>query len=235
MWVVLVVGAITLMWMAWAVIRILGSRADESGELRLATDVESGLVGGTVPEGAHVFDAWSYRVGARYAGRVRIAVYPDTIAVAGPSVPRAVYAIWVVLQALLLGLAVPALLGAAIGLNLGWFLIGMGLFVASFLISMGGAGLWPGLGELFVDETGHFMALEFPRSAVCEIDLGRGWSKGGFGAVLFPYVSGINQMAEGHAVSFFAPDERGHEVRFALHLNDAEKARQLHALLNGWG
>lgn len=62
--------------------------------------------------------------------------------------------------------------------------------VANFAVSMGGVGLWPGLGELF-EEEGCFMAVEFPRSAIGEVDIGKGWSKGGFETVLFPYRAGF--------------------------------------------
>lgn len=51
--------------------------------------------------------------------------------------------------------------------------------------------------------------------------------------MLFPYKSGINKMSEGLAVSFFAPDEHGHEVRFALSLYTTGKARHLTEVLGG--
>jgi hypothetical protein len=231
--VVTLASAASTVWMGTAVVRLLYRRAQESGVTRVASDVESGLVGGVVPDGARVFDAWSYRVGARFAGRVRIAVYSGRVAVAGPRVPRVVYAAWLWAQALLLALVAPALLAAALATSLGWLLFALSLLVVSFAVSMGGAGLWPGLGELFVDPTGHFTALEFLASAVREVDIGRGWSKGGLEVVLFPYKAGVDRMAEGHAVSFFAPDESGREVRFALHLSAVEQAQELARLLEG--
>jgi hypothetical protein len=66
---------------------------------------------------------------------------------------------------------------------------------------------------------------------VCEVDIGRGWSKGGFDVVLFPYKVGIDKMAEGLAVSFFAPDEYGRQARFAMDMNSNEFARELSQLL----
>ena len=48
-----------------------------------------------------------------------------------------------------------------------------------------------------------------------------------------PYKAGIDKMSEGLAVSFFAPDEHGHEVRFALAAYTTEKARELAEMLRG--
>jgi hypothetical protein len=86
------------------------------------------------------------------------------------------------------------------------------------------------LGELFV-EKGRFMAVEFPIDSVREVDIGRGWAKGGFEVVLFPYKAGIDKMSAGIAVSFFAPDEHGHEVRFAFAMYTAERAREFADML----
>ena len=77
----------------------------------------------------------------------------------------------------------------------------------------------------------HAFALEFPRNAIREVDIGKGWSKGGFEVILFPYLAGINKMAEDRTVSFFAPDETGHEVRFAVDMYAESKANELAGLL----
>lgn len=225
------VALVSVGWMGLAIVRLLTRRASCTAVLRQATDVESALVGGTVPDGARIFDGWSYRVGARFAGRVRVAVYSDRIAVAGPRVPRWVYATWIWVQGLALSLAIPAAVAAIIMMDWRWLLVGLGLFVGSFAVSMGGAGLWPGLGELFVDGLGHFKAMEFPRTSVLDVDIGEGWSKGGLGVVLFPYKAGVDKMSAGRAVSFFAPDEFGHEVRFAVDVFTKDRACELRDLL----
>jgi hypothetical protein len=64
-----------------------------------------------------------------------------------------------------------------------------------------------------------------------EVDIGRGWAKGGLEIVLFPYVAGVDKMAKGRAVSFFAPDEGGHEVRVAVDMYSEPKATELADLL----
>jgi hypothetical protein len=225
------VAAASLGSMTAALVRLFSRRAADRATLRKSTAVESGFVSGTVPEGARVFDGWSYRVGARFAGRVRIAVYEDRVAVAGPRVPRRLYEAWMWVQGLLLALVPPALAGAAVALDWRWLVGGVGSFVSSFGISIGGAGLWPGLGEIITDEEGYFKALEFPRTSIREVDIGEGWAKGGLEVVLLPYKAGVDQMAKGKAVSFFAPDEFGREVRFAFDMNTEEYARELAALL----
>jgi hypothetical protein len=88
------------------------------------------------------------------------------------------------------------------------------------------AGLWPGLGELAV-ESGRFRVLEVPIATIRAVDVGPGWSKGGLEVVLFPYRAAIDAMAALRAASFFAPDERGREVRFALHVTSDAAARDL--------
>jgi hypothetical protein len=228
--VVAIVALVSVAWMSSALVRLFSRRASSAATVRPGTAVESGLVGGTVPEGAHVFDGWAYRVGARFAGRVRIAVYEDRVAVAGPRVPRTLYQVWMWVQGLLLALVLPALAGAIVDLDWRWLVAAIALFLVSYGISFGGAGLWPGLGEILA-EKGVFKALEFPRAAVREVDVGKGWAKGGLEVVLFPYKAGVDKMAKDLAVSFFAPDEHGREVRFAMDMYAPERARELAEML----
>jgi hypothetical protein len=228
--VCVVVAVIAVGSMSFAVARSFTRRASARATLRKATRVESALFGGTVPEEAHVFDGWAYRMGARFAGRVRVVVYEDRVAVSGPRVPRSLFEAWFWVQSLLLALVFPLLVAAIVALEWRWLIVAVVTFLLSFGISFGGAGLWPGLGEV-LHEKGFFKALEFARSSVREVDVGQGWSKGGFGFPLFPYKRAIDRMAEGLAVSFFAPDEDGREVRFAIDLYLPEVACELADLL----
>jgi hypothetical protein len=230
---VAVVGVISIGWMSFAIVRLFTRPASAKATVREATAVESGLTGATIPEGARVFDAWSYRVGARFAGRIRIAVYDERVAVAGPRVPRMLYQMWIWIQGLLLALVLPGIVTGAVTLDWRWIVAAVAVLVVSFCVSMGGAGLWPGLGELFVTKEGHFFALEFPRASVNQVDIGKGWSKGGLEVVLFPYKAGIDKMAGQRAVSFFAPDEHGREVRFAMELHTETNVRELAGMLGG--
>jgi hypothetical protein len=230
-WIIIdIVAVVAVVGMSVSLVRMFSRRAAGRAIVRRGTAVESGLVEGVVPEGARVFDGWAYRVGARFAGRVRIAVYEDLVTVSGPRVPRRLYEAWMWAQGLLLAFAAPALAAAVVALDWRWLAIAIALFVLSFGISFAGAGLWPGLGEVLSQE-GYFKALEFPRAAVREVDVGKGWAKGGLEVVLLPYRPGIDQMSEGLAVSFFAPDEYGHEVRFAVSMYTPQCAAELAALL----
>ena len=230
--VIAIAAVVSLGWMSFAVVGLFSRSASGRALVRDGTAVESALVGGAVPAGARVFDGWSYRVGARFAGRVRVAVYPEQVAVAGPRVPRRLYELWVWAQGLLLALVIPVVAAAVVTLDWRWLLAAAATLVVSFAVSMGGAGLWPGLGELTATPVGGFFkALEFPRASVCQVDIGKGWNKGGLEVVLLPYTVGIDSMAAGRAVSFFAPDEGGHEVRFAIHMHSDEDALDLADLL----
>ena len=230
--VIATVAVASVGWMSLALVRLFSRRASGTAMVRKATAIESGLVSGTIPDGARVYDGWSYRVGARFAGRVRIAVYHDNVAVAGPRVPRRLYEIWMWVQGLLLALVPPAVVAGVVALDWRWIVAAILIFIVSFGISFAGAGLWPGLGEV-LHQQGYFKALEFPRASVREVDIGKGWSKGGLEVVLFPYRAGVDKLAEGLAVSFFAPDEAGREVRFAVDMYTQEHARELSGLLAG--
>jgi hypothetical protein len=230
--VVATVAVVSIGWMSFAIVHLFSRRASDKAIVREGNAVESALVGGTVHQGSRVFDGWAYRVGARFAGRVRIAVYDDRVAMAGPRVPRRLYQLWIWTQGLMLALVPAAATGAVVTLDWRWLVAAVAIFILSFGVSFGGAGLWPGLGELTNGaENGYFKALEFPRASVREVDIGKGWSKGGLEVVLFPYKAGVDKMAAGRAVSFFAPDEQGHEVRFAIDVYNQEAARALSAML----
>ncbi len=229
--VVALVAAVSVGRMVAAIVHLFSQRAVCRATTRQATTAESALVGGGVPEGTRMFDGWSYRVGARFAGRVRVAVSEAHVTVAGPRVPRRLYESWIWTQGLALALVPPAVVAAAIVLDWRRLLVAFGFFLFSYVVSTAGAGLWPGLGELSAVDTGHFTALEFPRSAVHEIDIGKGWSKGGLEIVLFPYRAAIDKMAGKRALSFFAPDEYGRDVRFAIHMTSDADVTELSELL----
>lgn len=229
--VIALVAAASFAWFGAAVFRLFSRRAGALARLREGSALESGLVGAVVPEGQRAFDAWSYRVGARFAGRVRVVVGPETVSIAGPRVPRGLYRAWIVVQALLLAAVAPLAVGALVVWSAVLVWLAVAAFVLSWLVSSLGAGLWPGLGEFESLETGRFRALEVPRTSVREVDVGPGWSKGGLDVVLLPYMRALNVMLGARPVSFFAPDEDGLEVRFALHMTSDEDAQVLAGLL----
>lgn len=207
--IVAVVGIASLSVMARAIWGLFTRPAGTRAVVRQGTAFESGLVGGVVPAGVRVFDGWAYRLGARFAGRVRITIYPDRVSVAGPRVPRGLYEAWIWTQGVLLALVLPALVAAVIMLNWRWLLLSITLFIVSFGVSAGGAGLWPGLGELeAVGAGGLFKALKFLRASAREVDVGKGWAKGGLGVVLFPYAQQAHQRI--HGSRLYVIPECGH-------------------------
>ena len=233
-WQWLVVGAVALACvgaMAWSVVRMLGRHAPGGpATLREATAFESARVGAEAPAGTIAFDAFAYRVPARLAGRVRIVVDDGRASVAGPRVPAGLYRVWIWLQAVLLALVPAAVVGAVLRWDAGWLLLALGVFVASWAISVLGAGLWPGLGEVAFIARGRFQAVEFAVTDVRSVKVGEGWADGGIGVVLLPYKRAIDALAARRAVSFFAPDDAGRDVRYALHMTSEADAAALAAL-----
>ena len=199
--------------------------------LREASAFESARVGAEAPDGAVAFDAFAYRVPALLAGRVRVVVDEGRVSVAGPRVPAGLYQVWIGLQAVLLALVPAVLVGAVLRLDARWLLLGLGVFVVAWAIAIVGAGLWPGLGEVAYIDRGRFQAVEFGLGDVRAVKVGAGWADGGIDVVLLPYKRVIDALAAGRAVSFFAPDDAGRDVRYALHMTSEADATALAALL----
>jgi len=219
--------------MAFSIGRMFSRRSTETGVSREATEFESALAQGLFPYGAVAFDGFSYRVPGRFAGKVRVVIADGRVSVAGPRVGRALYVAWIWAQGLLLALVLPTLVLALFTFDWRAFVAAFGLWLVSWSISCLGAGLWPGLGEFAFMGNGRHTAAEFPLSSVRAVKIGRGWSDGGIDVVLLPYKAIIDQMAAGHAVSWDAPDGGGREVRYAVHVADADAASALAGMLRG--
>ncbi len=229
LWQWLVVAAVALApvgVMSTAILRMFPTGDANGGTTRPATPLESGFYGVTAQPGASVFDVWSYRVQARYAGRARIVIADDgTVSVAGPRVGAAAYRAWIWLQTLLLALVPAALVGAAVRLDWRWLLLGIGLLLLSTGVMGIGAGIWPGAGEVKLVAEGAFEATEFPASAIKDLGIGK-WATDGMQVALFHYKPMIDQLAKENAVTFTAPDGSGHRVRYALHCYDEGATRR---------
>jgi len=186
-----------------------------------------------VTEQDSTFEAYSYRVSARFGSRVEIAAGDDTVTITGPRLSHTVYRLWIGVQAVLLTLVFLALLAALIfwdwrGLLAAFLLLLMHLAASGF-----GAGcLWE-LANLtsFIEGT-RGEAVAFPLDSVKRIEVGSGWARKGMWLLILPYVAGINSLAKGFCVSFEAPDgETGREVVYALHMHSREDAQALAGLL----
>lgn len=229
-WQLVIVAAVTLAcvgYMAFTIARMLGRPAEGEATVRHSTPLETGLVGAVPDDGERAYDGFSYRVTARYAGRVRVVVRDDTITIAGPRAPRGLYSLWIWLQGLTLALVPPALVLAIVKLDWRALLLSLGVLVLSSMFMAIGAGVWPGMGEtVFVGE-GRFDATEMELSSVRNVTLGTGWARDGMQLVIAPYVPGINKLAEGYAVSWNAPDGEGRDASYAVHLLTKEDAAEL--------
>ena len=236
-WQWIVVGVAVLVcvgYMSITIARMFGRRADgPPATLREASAFESARVGAEPPEGARAFDGFSYRVPGRMAGRSRIVVKGDTVALAGPRVPFGLYAFWIWLQGILLALVPAALVAAAVRLDWKWLVAALVIFIAGQAVSALGAGIWPGFGETEYIEGGRFKAVEFRVEQVHDVKIGAGWADGGIDVVTMPVVKGIDKLAEDRAVSFFAPDDAGRDVRYAFHFASDQDADEFAGLLGG--
>ena len=229
---VLVVAVLSVGYMSVTIARMLYRSAEGTATVRHSTPLETGLVGAAPAEGERVFDGFSYRMTARYAGRVRVVVGEDGVTVAGPRAPRGLYVVWIWLQGLSLALVPPALALAAVKLDWRALLLALGIMLASTLVMAIGAGVWPGMGEtVFVGE-GRFDATEIPLDSVRNATLGTDWARDGMRLVIAPYAGGIDGLAKGRAVCFNAPDGEGHDASWAIHMLSDEEATELHELLS---
>jgi hypothetical protein len=233
-WVVVgITASVCLGVMTASISRMFPRGGPADGVTRASTALESGLWGASAHPGQTVFDGWSYRVQARYAGRVRVVV-DDRVSVAGPRVGAFAYRGWIWLQGVTLALVPVALVWAVVGLDWRMLLAGFGLFVLSTGIMGLGAGIWPGAGELALVANGSFEATEFRASAITDAGIGK-WATDGMQTVILLYKPMIDQLAKDVTVTFRAPDGSGHLVRYAIQMYSAEDARRLLGLLKARG
>lgn len=228
---VAVVAAGCVVPMAATIVRMFSRRGAAAGVSRKGTPAESGEYAATFPEGVRAFDAWAYRLTARFAGRVRVVVSPESVVVCGPRIGPGLYVAWIWTQGLLLAVVPAGLVWAALAWDWRVFASTLGVALLSWMVSMGGAGLWPGAGELAGVDDGLYPALESPRSAVRDVTVGRGWSHGGMALVLLPYVKAVDAMAAERAVSFDIPEEAGRIVRCSVHCPSDDAAAALSGML----
>ena len=179
------------------------------------------------------FEAYSYRVSARFGGRVRIAAADDTATITGPRLSLTAYRLWIGVQAVLLILVFLALLAALIFWDWRGLLAAFLLLLVHLAASGFGAGcLWEFANLTAFIEGTRGETVAFPLGTVKRIKIGSGWARKGMWLLILPYVAGINSLAEGFCVSFEAPDgETGREVVYALHMHSREDAQALAALL----
>lgn len=181
------------------------------------------------------FEGYSYRTSSRFGSRVKVSVDSATVSVTGPRVGILVYRLWIAVQVVLFWLIVPALLAAVVLWDWRVLLLALALAVAHWAVGGACAGcLWE-MANLVAFMSGtKGKTTTFPVSAVKDVKIGRGWARKGLWLVIPPYVAGINKMAEGHCVSFEAPDgDTGRDAVYAFHMRTKEDAWALAKLLEG--
>jgi hypothetical protein len=183
-------------------------------------------------EPATTFQGFAYRTSSRFGDCVRLSLAGEMVTVTGPRIGAATYRLWIVTQAVLLALVLPALV---IGLALwDWrfLVLAPALVIVHWAVGgLGAAVLWSAANGTACT-TGRFPSVSFPLSAVKRVKIGRGWARKGLWLVIPYFVPLVNRMAEGHAVSFEAPGggDSG-DVVYCLHLPLQEEARALAAAL----
>ena len=65
-----------------------------------------------MPERKTTFEGYSYQTSSRFGSRVRVSLEGGMVSVTGPRIGVLLYRLWIVIQAILLWLTVPALLAA---------------------------------------------------------------------------------------------------------------------------
>jgi hypothetical protein len=186
-----------------------------------------------VTERYPTFEAYSYRVSARFGSRVRISVTGATVTITGPRLGLTAYRLWIAAQAALLASTFVALVAALILWDWRGLVAALLLFLLHLAVSGFGAGcLWE-LADLTVFLEGRQgETITFALDAVKSVKTGSGWARKGMWLLILPYVAGINSLAKGFCVSFEAPDgDQGREVVYALHMQTQEDAQALAALL----
>jgi hypothetical protein len=181
------------------------------------------------------FEGYSYRTSSRFGSRVEVSVKDGMVSVTGPRIGVLVYRLWIVTQAILLWLTVPALLAALVLWDWRYLAVAVGLFLLHYGISsIGAVAPWEGATVVQFLGTEGYPKTSFPLSAVRRVMIGRGWARNGLWLVIPWVVPQIDRVAEGHTVSFEAPDgEAGRGAVYALHMRTEADASALAALLEG--
>jgi hypothetical protein len=154
----------------------------------------------TMTEQATTFEAYSYRVSARFGSRVQVAVGDHTITVAGPRLGLTVYRLWIAAQIALLTSVFLAVLGAL--LVWGWrgFLAAFLLLLAHLAAGGFGAGcLWETANLNAFAQGTRGETVTFPLDTVKRIKIGKGWARKGMWLLIFPYVGGTTAWLKAFA------------------------------------
>ena len=179
------------------------------------------------------FEGYGYRTGSRFGSWTKITVDDDVVSISGPRASLLLYRLWIGLQVFIELLVVPAVVAAVIFRDWRYLLLVPALLALHWFVSVtGAAGLWE-LANLMAIGSGH-PTQTFTLDLVKRVKIGPGWARNGLWLVILPYVAGLNNVSEGHTLSFEAPagDVAGDAV-YAFHMHTEEDAAELARLLQG--
>jgi hypothetical protein len=179
------------------------------------------------------FEAYSYRVQARFGSRVQIHIEDGTFMITGSRISAGVYSFWLAVQKILLPIIVLLFIFSLILWNINYLFAGVVLLIFHGCFGGFGAGcLWELQSLIDFGNNSKGTMLSLPLTDIREIRIGKGWARYGMNLAIAPYIPGINAMAEGLAVSFEAPDpETGKTIVFGLHMRSKEQAAELASAL----
>lgn len=181
------------------------------------------------------FEGYSYRVGARFGSRVNISIEKDGVSVTGPRVGVTVYQLWLAAQLMLLVVTVIFLVVALLLWSWKYLILTMlGMIIYWTVGTFGAVGFWELENLKAFGEGKNGQTVTFPRNAVTQVKIGRGWARNGIWIVILPYMAGLNKISEKVCVSFEAPDGviKGNSV-YAFHMRNSEEAEKLAKVLQG--
>jgi hypothetical protein len=181
-----------------------------------------------------MFEGYSYRTSSRFGSRVKVTVDGGMVTVTGPRVGAFVYRLWITVQVIVFWSTIPALLTSMLLRDWRYLVLVPVLAVVHWAVSTFGAvSFWEMANVIAFSEGAIGETTTFPLSAVKRVKIGRGWARNGLWWVIPWVVPLVNMGAEGHCVSFEAPDgDTGQDVVYAFHMQTEQDACVLAKLLD---
>ena len=178
------------------------------------------------------FEVFGYRTSSRFASHLKVSVDSQAVSVTGPRVGVTIYRLWILLQAILLALTVPALIVAIVLWDWRYLVTALALLFLYWVISaVGAVALWEYQNFMSFDR-GGYQSNSFPVSSVKRVKIGRGWARNGLWMILLPFIAGLNKASEGRVVSFEAPDgDTGKDAVYAFYMRIEDDPQALASLL----
>jgi hypothetical protein len=179
------------------------------------------------------FEGYHYRTSSRFGNRVEISIDEKTFSITGARIGVGIYKTWILIQAILLFLIIPAIIFPIIfGAPIYLFIILALLFLHYVISAVGAVALY---------ELANFLAFTknkkggnetFKVADIKDIRIGKGWERNGLWFVIPYVIPMINMVIEGMCVSFEAPDNvTGKDVVYAFHMHSKEETKNLVDLL----